>query len=185
MKDFLLKKYLSNTKIQLHAYVLKDIIEEINENTRLLVWGLGYDSELWWNVTNKNTYFIESEDEYINMNTFIPDTHIIKYTYPSMSVIKSLTQPDKVETTKIPESIKNLGLFDVIIVDGPNGNSNSSPGRQLPIYWSINHLSKPNTLIYMDDTNRKLETLCIKRYCKSENIVKRFHHRKGSIKYKV
>ena len=36
----------------------------------MLVFGLGYDSKMWYNG-NKNTYFIESNDEYISLNIII------------------------------------------------------------------------------------------------------------------
>jgi hypothetical protein len=177
-----------NENIQLSKEVINDIEKEIskNESCKMLVWGLGYDSDMWWNLTNKNTYFVESKDEYIEMNKSIDSKNIIKYGYGNINVRMSLIIPDKLaKTTPIPESIEKLGPFDIILIDGPYGNSLSGKGRLLPIYWSINKLSKPNTLIYIDDVNRDLEGLCVKKYCKPQNILKKYETRKGTIKYFV
>ena len=55
--------------------------------------------------------------------------------------------------------------FDIIIVDGPEGYSLEKPGRLIPCYWTT-MLSKPGTIVYVDDANRELETFCIKKYFK-------------------
>ena len=50
--DNIIKKYY-NKKILLNY----DFINEISNNCyckKMLVFGLGYDSELWYNMTNKN-----------------------------------------------------------------------------------------------------------------------------------
>jgi 16S rRNA G966 N2-methylase RsmD len=177
-----------NENIQLSKEVINDIEQEIKKkkDCKMLVWGLGYDSDMWWNLTNKNTYFVESKDEYIEMNKSINSNNINKYDYGNINVKISLMIPDKmIEINKIPETIEKLGPFDIILVDGPYGNSLTGKGRLLPIYWSINKLSKSNTLIYIDDVNRDLEDMCVKKYCKQENIVKKYETRKGTIKYLV
>lgn len=64
--------------------------------------------------------------------------------------------------------------FDIIIIDGPEGYSSEKPGRLLPCYWST-ILSKPGTVIYVDDANRTLEAYCIETYFKSykrRNLIK-------------
>ena len=44
------------------------------------------------------------------------------------------------------------------------------PGRLLPIYWSNKYLSKSNTIIYIDDSERELEKYFIKNYFFKKNI---------------
>jgi hypothetical protein len=53
--DYFNKYY--NKKIQLATYVINDVLS-ICDGKKMLVFGLGYDSPLWYNATNKNTYFI-------------------------------------------------------------------------------------------------------------------------------
>ena len=50
------KKYY-NSNIQMHPKVIDDICKDC-VHKKMLVWGLGYDTPLWWNVTNNNTYFV-------------------------------------------------------------------------------------------------------------------------------
>ena len=54
------KKYY-NSNIQMHPKVIDDICKDC-VHKKMLVWGLGYDTPLWWNVTDNNTYFVESKD---------------------------------------------------------------------------------------------------------------------------
>ena len=71
-----------NSKIQLHKNVINDIFVNIKPNNKMLVFGLGYDSKMWYEGNNKNTFFIENKDEYIQLNIKnIPSENIIKYDY--------------------------------------------------------------------------------------------------------
>ena len=48
----------------------------------MLVFGLGYDSKMWYEAVNKNAFFIEHNDKYIEMNKdCISVNNIIKYDY--------------------------------------------------------------------------------------------------------
>jgi len=53
--------------------------------------------------------------------------------------------------------------------------NDNKPERLIPFYWS-NLLSKPGTLIYIDDSSRKLESYCIKKYF-NDNIKEIFLNR--------
>ena len=142
----------------------------------MLVFGLGYDSKMWYEGNNKNTYFVENKDEYINLNkNDIPLNNIIKYDY--QTTCKSCFKLTREQLNKftIPEKISNLAPFDIIIVDGPEGYSADKPGRLIPCYWAT-LLSKSGTLIYVDDSRRNLEDICIKTFF-NKNIVKIFPER--------
>ena len=47
-----------NKNIQISKEVIEDIFSNFADETKMLVFGLGYDSKMWYNG-NKNTYFIE------------------------------------------------------------------------------------------------------------------------------
>ena len=66
MKEELLRKYY-NSSIQIHINVIHDILDEcLRLKPKLLVFGLGYDSKLWYNATDGNTFFVEHTQEYID-----------------------------------------------------------------------------------------------------------------------
>jgi hypothetical protein len=71
----------------------------------------------------------------------------------------------KISSLKIPKKILSEAPFDIIIIDGPEGNGPNTPGRLIPCYWST-MLSKPSTIIYVDDASRPLENFCIEKYFK-------------------
>lgn len=183
IKNEILKQFYSNS-IQIHFSVINDIIEEcFNKNLKMLVFGLGYDSELWYNATNNNTFFVENNQTYIDLNKNIPKNHIIKYDYKNITVKDSFDMSDeKLNAYNIPKELLDLAPFDIIIIDGPAGYSDNRPGRLLPIYWSKNYLSKPGSIFYVDDSRRSLEAHCINRFLINHKI-KHFPERSGCDKF--
>jgi hypothetical protein len=157
-----------NKNIQISKNVIADVFTNFTSDTKMLVFGLGYDSKMWYNG-NKNTYFIESNDYYINLNiNDIPKCNIIKYEYENINVKNSFKMSDnEINKYIIPEKIKNLGPFDIIIIDGPEGYADNKPGRLIPYYWA-SQLSKKDTIIYCDDCSRKLESYCINKFFKDK-----------------
>lgn len=157
-------KYI-NSNIQLSKNVIDDIMLTIKNTSKMLVFGLGYDSELWYNLTNKNTYFIENNKTYIDLNSNINKNNIIYYTYENIKVKTSfkLTN-EQLDSYKIPSQILDNAPYDIILIDGPNGFNDDCPGRLLPIFWSKKYLSKVGTIIYVDDASRKLEKYSINKY---------------------
>lgn len=97
-----------NKNIQISKKVIEDVFTNFTSNTKMLVFGLGYDSKMWYNG-NKNTYFIENNDKYINLSiNDIPKSNIIKYEYKNINVKDSFTKmSDDINKYVIPEKIKN------------------------------------------------------------------------------
>ena len=154
-----------NSKIQLNESIIKDVFTCFKPHTKMLVFGLGYDSKMWYEG-NKNTFFVENNDEYIKLNKNIPTNNIIKYEYTTNCATSINLTDNEIKEFIIPEKIINEGPFDIIIIDGPTGYSANTPGRLIPCYWST-LISKTGTVIYIDDTNRKLEQFCIEKYFKN------------------
>lgn len=154
--------------IQISKKVIEDVFSNFTSKTKCLVFGLGHDSKMWYNG-NKNTYFVEDKDKYINLNKEnIPISNIIKYKYKNINVKKSFNMADNdIKKYIIPEKLKNIGLFDIIIIDGPEGYSRRKPGRLIPYYWA-SILSNKGTIIYADDCSRKLENYCINKFFKDK-----------------
>lgn len=156
-----------NKKIQTSLKVIKDVANN-SKNKKMLVFGLGYDSDLWFNLTNKNTFFIEDNDDYIKINKNIPSEYIAKYFYNTKVKNSYKLTDDDLNKYKVPEKILKNAPFDIIYVDGPNGFSSDKPGRVIPYWWSKNKLSKKGTIIYGDDFGRKLESYCIHKFFKDD-----------------
>jgi len=153
-----------NKNIQLDMKVIQDIFSNIKPDTKMLVFGLGYDSKMWYLGNNKNTFFVENKEEYINLNKDTIDAnHIIKYEYKTTCDISTKLTDEEIKQFEIPKELKDLAPFDIILIDGPEGYNKYTPGRLLPCYWST-QLSKLGTLIYVDDAGRPLEQYCIKKY---------------------
>lgn len=186
--NILLNNYKSyiNKNIQLSNIVIKDIlINTVDNNKKMLVFGLGYDSELWYKITNKNTYFIENKKEYIDLNKNIDSNNIVYHKYDNIKVKTSLNLTEKqINNFEIPKKILDLAPFDIILIDGPNGFNDDCPGRLLPIYWSKKYLSKEGTIIYIDDVNRHLEKKCTNKYF-IRNTKVYFSDRLGTIKITI
>ena len=70
-----------NQNIQIHKEVIDDIFANFTKDTKMLVFGLGYDSKMWYNG-NRNTLFVEDNEDFIEMNLKdIPRENIVKYKY--------------------------------------------------------------------------------------------------------
>jgi hypothetical protein len=180
-----------NKNIQLDKNVIIDIISEYKSDYKMLIFGLGYDSKLWYNLTNNNTYFIEDNQKWIDFNKDIDNKNKIKYKYLNLN-FKEIAHNKKIENyinnilknLEVNDDLINLGKFDIILIDGPAGYSKEYPGRIIPCYLSKKYFSKKNTLIYIDDSKRIIEKFCINNFFKN-NVIKTFKDRNECVKIKI
>lgn len=183
LKDMIqLREVNIHPKVQLAKEVIHDILMEY-QGKKTLVFGLGYDSDMWWSHNKNNVYFIEQNKDYIKLNPMIPKSHMFHYTYPGLSIQKSMQNPESFEIES-PEWLVKNGPYDVILIDGPTGYNVNQPGRQQAIYWATKYLSKKGTIIYVDDAKRPVESKFIGRYC-LQTTKTMFHSRNGCVKYIV
>ena len=176
-------------RIQLDIKVINDIVHEVRNkpNLKMLVFGLGYDSKLWFKELGKNVYFVEHDKKYVNLNNTIPQKNIIEYGYRNINVYDSLKRVQNtsyIESYKMPTELAKVGPFDIILIDGPLGYSSNTPGRLLPMYWAKHRLSKADTLIYVDDIKRPLESKCYDAYF-SQLSTEIFQERGGCAKIRI
>lgn len=176
-----------DSRIQIDKNVIDDVFQvfhvfrKLNKAPKMLVFGLGYDSKLWYHGNNGNTFFIEDNDEYISLGKkSIPSDHIFKYNYDTTCRTSMRLTDSQIREFKIPTEIARLTPFDIIIIDGPAGWRQDAPGRLIPIYWST-LLSKPGTIIYVDDSDRNLEKYCIEKFL-GKKIQIKFQERNGCTK---
>ena len=155
-------------KIQLPKNAIEDVFSNFKSGTKFLVFGLGHDSKMWYNG-NAETYFVENKDEFIKLNEKdIPKTNIIKYDYKNISLkISKELSDEAISKFKVPDELLQLAPFDIILIDGPEGQAPEKPGRLLPYYW-VKFLSKSGTIIYTDDSRRPYESYFINKYFKNK-----------------
>lgn len=169
-----------NPKMLLGKEIVCDILKElIDTNKKVLVFGLGYDSKMWYNANKqKNIWFIESNNEYIKLNNYIDPQYLIKYDYRNITVKTSFKLSDNeindIKKYPLPPEVMKHAPYDLIIVDAPTGFNDAQPGRLLPIYWTANKLSRKGTVIYVDDVERPLENYCINKFLSGSIFVKQF-----------
>jgi len=145
--------------------IVRDIAEHYHSGMKLLVFGLGYDAVLWDALTEGNTYFVEDNREYIALNEDIDPSRIIYYDYKGISVERSFAITDEeILAFPVPEALMEAGPFDLIFVSGPLSYNSACPGRLLPLFWSRYLLGSKDTLVYVDDSERRLESHCIERF---------------------
>ena len=172
-----------NKNIQLHKKVIEKVFECTKPGMKTLVFGLGYDSKMWYKL-NPNTYFVEDNQKYIDLNKDIPKEKIIKYKYLTKVKNSKMLKDEVIKMFVLPETLKKEGPFDIIIIDGPNGFHKEKPGRLIPYYWASSLLSKPGTCIFLDDVKRQLEDYLVKKYF-SNKEKQYFDFRGGSYLVKI
>jgi uncharacterized protein (TIGR01627 family) len=141
--------------------------QEITENLgekNFLVFGTGYDSDLWRNANKKGvTIFLEHDDKWIPKDS--NDVIKVKYT-TTKPQYKDIIDDEKALTMELPDIVKNT-KWDIIFVDSPTGYSKKCHGRMQSIY-AAKLLSDKDTLVYIHDCNRRVENLYSKTFFKIE-----------------
>jgi len=135
-----------------------DLIEK-NSPCNLLIFGLGKDSKLWTKLNKGYTLFVEDNKDWIEKikpeltNNF----RIINYQYNTKldKWIDYLNNENILNLLKIKNDKLNIN-WDIVIIDGPNGFSNSTPGRMVPISTTYT-LNKNHVLIH--DCDRTVENI--------------------------
>jgi uncharacterized protein (TIGR01627 family) len=138
-----------------------------------LVFGTGYDSNLWRISNSKGkTIFLENKKEWIKGED---DVYLIEYT-TKLNDYKILLDEykkgifDKLEIN-IPNFIKETN-WDFIFVDSPEGWLENHPGRMQSIYTAMT-LCNNNTEIFIHDCDREVENLYSKTMFSVE--IKKLH----------
>ena len=182
--DIYNNRYYFTLNIRLDFNMIDDLTIEINRlkkirknKFKMLVFGMGYDSQLWYHVTEWKILFVECDQQLIDLHPQILSTQIIQYPYENINVMSSFTISDKtLDGFKVPNQLKNL-TFDIILINGPNGSLDTHPGTLIPIYWSVKYLSHMGSVIYLCHSDRLLEKYCLDKYLTKQHyrIVSQFN----------
>lgn len=141
---------------QVHAIL--SAIAMAGPECRLLVFGCGNDSLLWASANaSGTTVFVEDSRQWLETTRKrYPTLDIRHVNYPPPTVAESLPIDEARLRAAVMPAFMREQEWDIIIIDAPQGNTQKSPGRALPIYWS-SLVARPHAQIFVDDYERDVE----------------------------
>lgn len=139
-----------------------------------LIFGLGKDSMLWHNLNHEGiTVFIEdNQDWFRQIKNCNPQIKAIftQYNTKSKNAHLLLDKPEQLYMP-FPSSVTETN-WDIIFVDGPNGQHDDAPGRRKSIYMASKLISKNNkTYVMVHDCNREVERHYCDRFLLHKNLI--------------
>ena len=148
-------------EMQLSPYQAQTIgtaIRSRSPGCRLLVFGLGHDSELWLALNaDGETCFCESSPRWIEMiGSRLHGARIREMPTYDLTVATSASLPPEALSAYPPPPDLAAIAWDVILVDAPPGYQPTDPGRAVAIHWA-SELAGRGTHVFVDDYERPLE----------------------------
>lgn len=161
-------KYYNNN-VQLDRAIIKDIFSYFKYNPKFLMFGCGYDTKMWA-AGNKNTYFVEDNPEYVNLaRQSVSEENLIQVNYETKVYSADKMTDEEIKNHPIPDKIIAEAPFDIVLVDGPMGYGEGA-GRLMPCYWA-KMFTKEGSIVYVDDSERPLESYAINKFFKDKYII--------------
>jgi hypothetical protein len=158
--------------IQLHANEIFFIAKTIRSPVNFLIFGMGSDSVFWFNLNRKGrTVFIEDQEEWfkrIKQETPILEAYLVDYGTKLEEGMQLINYPERL-AIDLPPDIRKTE-WDVILVDGPAGFKDGTPGRMKSIY-EASRLIKQGGNIFVHDAQREIESEYSDRYLLKRNVV--------------
>jgi glycosyltransferase involved in cell wall biosynthesis len=153
--------------VQLEARELRPIVAAIRERPgcALLVFGCGNDSHFWERVNRGGTTaFLEDNPQWIadaRSSLVTAVVHTVQYGTRVSEWRQLLDQPSGL-IMDLPAEIVSR-RWDVILVDGPAGYSDTQPGRMKSIH-AASRLVAPRGCVFVHDCERPAEQAFAERY---------------------
>ena len=141
----------------------------------LLVFGVGRDSQLWLRANPEGEcVFVEHHPKWIAFaREQVPEINICQVEYDTRRFQwkRLLSQPDQLFLVDLPETLTTM-CWDVIFVDGPQGNQFWRPGRMKSIYTAaqLAHQSG-GTDVLLHDCDRRVERAYADRFLGPDHLV--------------
>lgn len=137
-----------------------------------LVFGTGYDTD-FWKFCNKDGFnlFLEHDEKWIPKNS--NDVHLVNYKTDISKYQEYLEDFSLLEMT-LPKNVLETA-WDIIFVDGPPGNKNSSFGRMQSIFTAWK-LANSQTAVFVHDCDRIVEDVYTKHFFNITNELVKLRH---------
>jgi len=135
----------------------------------MLVFGTGYDTDIWRDVNKGMTVFLEHDERYVSLgkNKGV-DVRKVEYTTQSKEWKEILNNTDRLKMD-IPKELVKID-WDIIFVDSPVGPVN---GRMQSIYAaSMIGSGNCSCHIFVHDCDREIEKVYCDKYMKNFKLIK-------------
>lgn len=160
-------------QIQIEVDELKIIIDIINKKApcNFLIFGLGYDSIFWKSINHSGkTVFIEDNNAWIQKILKQDNrlqVYLVDYKSQRTQWQALLNSPQSLNID-LPKDIED-GLWDIILVDAPEGGYDDKPGRMKSIF-NASRLERNGTDIFVHDCDRQVESVYCDQFLKERNL---------------
>jgi hypothetical protein len=159
------KRERDRLRIQMHANEVFLIARAIRPPVNFLVFGMGNDSIFWSNLNRRGrTVFIEDQAEWfdrIKQENPSLEAYLVDYGTKLEDGMQLIDHPERL-AMDLPAVIRKTE-WNVILVDGPAGYEDGTPGRMKSIY-EASRLIKPKGSIFVHDQERAVEKEYSDRY---------------------
>jgi glucuronoxylan 4-O-methyltransferase len=167
-----IKRERQRRGIQLHANEIFFIARAIRPPVNFLIFGMGNDSPFWSELNHRGrTVFVEDQEDWFHRirgeNPRL-EAYLVKYGTTLTEAIQLIDCPTRL-ALDLPIEIRETE-WDVILIDGPAGYEDSTPGRMKSIYES-SRLIKQGGSIFVHDQEREVERAYGDRYLLKTNVV--------------
>lgn len=128
-----------------------------NKAGHVLIFGAGHDTALYCSVNRRHrTVVLENQPQWAHLAALAGATvHHVEYNTRVADGFQNPCQP-----LNAPDYIQR-GKWSVIVVDGPQGHTPNSPGRQQSIELAA-ACRRPGTVVFVHDYGRPLErAVCV------------------------
>jgi hypothetical protein len=165
--------HLDLAGIILEVRELRPIVEAIRArpNSSLLVFGCGHDSVFWEKVNRKGrTVFLEDNPlwaERTQKQLRRAQVHCVQYS-TRRSEWRDMLVDEKMLAMDLPSEVAE-SRWDVILVDGPTGFDDETPGRMKSIY-AASRLASLGTRVFVHDCERPVENAFTNRYLGTQRL---------------
>ena len=167
-----IKRERETLGIQMYANEVFFIARAIKPPVNFLVFGMGNDSPLWSKLNRRGrTVFIEDQEEWfakIKQEHPSLEAYLVNYGTKLEEGMQLIDHPERL-SMDLPAEIRKT-RWDVILVDGPAGYEDGTPGRMKSIY-EASRLIKPHGNIFVHDQERPIEQEYCDRYLLRRNVV--------------
>ena len=177
-----IREATKNRGIQLDVEQLYAIAEVVTPPMNLLVFGLGYDSSFWCELNDGGrTVFIEDNGawfRHIKSRHTLLEAYLITFNTRRSQWKGLLKKPESLKL-KLPREIY-VGVWDVVLVDGPAGYADDTPGRMKSIYMA-SQLVRTDGAVFVHDAEREVEKVYCDRFLLRSNFVRETKGSKGAL----